>query len=149
MPRLAKALAFVAVVAFVGGCGNGEQNDYVDEVNQLQNELVANVSDAVAGSTPSTPKDAARIAGDLQQVFEDGAGSFAEVDPPEEVADLHQQLVDQIQAIADQVGEAEDAFTSGSAQQASEAAIALQNAGNEAQTDLDTIIDQINEQLQS
>ena len=128
-----------------------EQNDYVDEVNAAPERAGRRTSrDAVAGSTPSTPKDAAEVAGDLQQVFDDGADDRSPRSTRRRRSPTcTQQLVDQIQAIADQVGEAEDAFTSGSAQQASEAAIALQNAGNEAQTELDTMIDQINEQLQS
>ncbi len=71
------------------------------------------------------------------------------MEPPEEVAELHQQLVDQISQIADQVESAEDAFTSGSQQAASQAAIELQNAGTAAQTELDQIIGAINNELQN
>lgn len=148
MRRSASLLAVGAIAATLAGCGNDEQNEYVDEVNALQNELVAEVGDVTtSGSVPTTPQQAADVAGELAQVFEEGAEQFEAVTPPEEVADLHAQLVEQIQAIADQVADAEEAFRSGDAQEASQAAIALQEAANDAQTALNGLIDRINEEL--
>jgi hypothetical protein len=149
MRRIASLIAVAAIAPVVAGCGNEEQNDYVDEVNSLQTELVDRVTEATAGSVPTTPQEAAEVAGQLAQVFADGADEFEAVSPPEEVADLHTQLVEQIRGIADQVEAAEEAFNSGNAQQASQAALDLQEAGNEAQTALNDLISQINDELQN
>ena len=64
--------------------------------------------------------------------------------PPEEVADLHAQLVGELRQIADRIAKAEDAFRDADAQQAAEAATELQQATNQAQTDLNELIDEIN-----
>jgi len=149
MKRLAGALAIAAVAVIGVGCGSEEQNDYVEQVNQLQTELVDEVTAAVSGAVPTNQQDAAEIAAELEQVFADGAEQFEAVSPPEEVADLHEQLVKQIDGIAEQVGAAEEAFTSGSAEEASQAALALQEASNRIQTDLTGLIDQINSELQN
>jgi Family of unknown function (DUF6376) len=149
MRGIASLFAVAAILALVAGCGNEEQNDYVDEVNALQTELVSQVTEATSGSVPTTPEEAAEVAGELAQVFADGAEEFEAVSPPEEVADLHAQLVEQIRGIADQVEAAEEAFNSGNAQEASQAALELQQAGNEAQTALDDLISQINDELQN
>lgn len=149
MKRLAGALAIAALAVIGVGCGNDEQNDYVEEVNRLQTELVDEVTAAVSGAVPTNQQDAAEIAAELEQVFADGAEQFESVTPPEEVADLHEQLVKQIDGIAEQVGAAEEAFTSGNATEASQAALALQEASNRIQTDLNGLIDQINSELQN
>jgi hypothetical protein len=149
MKRLAGALAIASLAVIGVGCGNDEQNDYVDEVNRLQTELVDEVTAAVSGAVPTNQQDAAEIAAELEQVFADGAEQFESVSPPEEVADLHEQLVKQIDGIAEQVGAAEEAFTSGNATEASQAALALQEASNRIQTDLNGLIDQINSELQN
>jgi hypothetical protein len=135
--------------AALAACGNDEANAYVDQVNALQDQIVADVTEVVGDNVPSTPEEAGDLAGQLAEVFSDAADEFDSVDPPEEVADLHSQLVEQINAIADQVEQAEDAFTSGSEQAASQAAIELQNAGTAAQTELDQIIGDINNELQN
>ena len=149
MKRLAGLLAIAALAVIGVGCGNDEQDDYVAQVNELQTELVDDVTAAVAGAVPTNQQDAAEIAAELEQVFADGAEQFESVTPPEEVADLHEQLVKQIDGIAQQVGAAEEAFTSGSAEEASQAALALQEASNRIQTDLTGLIDQINSELQN
>ncbi len=147
MSRWISLVAVSAIAVLAAGCGNSEQNDYVDQVNELQNQLVAQVSDAVGGAAPTTPKEAAAVAADLEQIFSQSADDFAAVTPPDEVADLHGQLVDQIRQIADQIKQAEQAFNSGDAQAASQAAIELQTATSGAQTQLNSIIDQINAQF--
>lgn len=143
--RLVATVVAATATALLGaGCGNGEQNDYVDQINALQNQLVDQVTEVVSGDPPTNPRQAANVAGDLSQVFADGADEIEAVDPPEEVADLHQQLVDAIRNISDQIDTAQQAFTSGNAEEASQAAIELQNATGSAQTQLNSLIDQIN-----
>jgi hypothetical protein len=147
--RVACLLAVAAVTAVAAGCGNEEQNEYVDEVNALQSQLVEEVTEATSGAVPATPRDAAEVAGDLARVFAESADEFEAVTPPEEVAGLHAELVEQIRGIGDQVAAAEEAFTSGDAEEASQAALQLQQAGTEAQTQLNGLIDQINSELQN
>jgi PBP1b-binding outer membrane lipoprotein LpoB len=145
MIKLASMLAVAAVALIAAGCGDvEEQNDYVDQVNALQTELVSEVTAVVSGTPPSNAQQAADVAGELGDVFNDSADDIEAVTPPEEVADLHAELVAKIRDIADQINAAEEAFTSGNAQEAAQAATELQSATNSAQTELNSLIDQIN-----
>ena len=147
--RRTSALAF-AVVSIVGaGCGDTEEkNDYVDQLNDLQLAYVDDVTELVSGSPPTTPDAAADVAGDLAELTQGLADDFAAVDTPEEVTDLHDQLVTQVEDISAQIEGAEEGLASGNAQEATQAATELQAATTAAQTELGSIIDQINSELQ-
>jgi hypothetical protein len=146
MKRVAGILAVAAIVV---GCGNEAQNDYVDEVNRLQAELVDEVTETVSGNVPSSPDGAAELAEKLEAVFAEGADRLEEVSVPDEVAELHTQLVEQYRAAAEQVASVEDAFSSGDPQVASQALLELQNASNELQSEFNTLIEEINAELQN
>lgn len=149
MIKFASMLAVGAVALIAAGCGDvEEQNDYVDQVNALQTELVSEVTAVVSGTPPSNAQQAADVAGELGDVFSASADDIEAVTPPEEVADLHAELVEKIRDIADQITAAEEAFTSGNAQEAAQAATELQSATNSAQTELNSLIDQINAEFE-
>lgn len=65
------------------------------------------------------------------------------------MADLHAQLVEQVSALGDQIGEAGDAIQNAETpQEIQQAASQLQSAANGAGTELSSLIDQINQTLQ-
>lgn len=142
--RLTATFAILAIAgAVAAGCGNGAQNDYVDKVNTVQNSILSDVTDAT--STPaSSPKDAAKTGQAIADAFSTGADELESIDPPDEVADLHSQLVDQLRSVSKQLNDAADAFTSGSAQAQIQAANQLQQSATRAQTEINNVIDQIN-----
>ena len=148
--RVAAVSAPILVAAaLIAGCGdNEEKNDYVDQINEIQTQFVDDVNNVVSGQTPSTPDDAANLATDLADLTDQTADDIAAVDPPDEVADLQQELVSTLHDVADQIDSAGDAFSSGNPQQAAQAATELQTATQKAQTDLNRIIDEINSTLQ-
>jgi outer membrane murein-binding lipoprotein Lpp len=144
--RLILAIAVVASL-LAAGCGDGdEKNDYVAEVNELQNDLVADVT-AAAGQTPTSQKEAADYAGEIAAVFSQAADRFAAVEPPQDVADLHSQLVDQIRSIAAQTRRAEQTLRNGTPEEAQKALRKLQTAATDAQNRLNMLIDEINADL--
>ena len=49
------------------------------------------------------PEEAADVAGDRRDVFAAGADDLAAIDPPEEVADLHEQLDDSVRTVAEDI----------------------------------------------
>jgi hypothetical protein len=139
---LAAALALVA-------CGSSEEDeDYVDRVNEIQGGLVDDVTATVSGAPPANPKAAAEVAGDLEGVFESTADELEALAPPQDVAELHDDLVAAIRGVGNRIGEAERAFASGSAKRAAQAAQELQTATTDLQPQLNTLIDEINAQLQ-
>jgi hypothetical protein len=147
-PLTLLAAGLLAVALLAAGCGDsGEKNDFVDEVNQLQTDLVDQVSQATTGSTPTTQKEAADYAGKIADIFSRSADEFAAVDPPEDVADLHQQLVEEIRSIAQDTKKAEQTLRTGSPKEAQRALADLQTAGTDAQNQLNSLIDEINADL--
>jgi hypothetical protein len=142
VPLLAGALALAA-------CGsNEEDNDYVEQVNASQEQLVDEVTETVSGAPPANPRAAAEVAGELEGVFASTADEFEAIEPPQDVADLHDELVAAIRGVGTRIGETEKAFASGSSKQAARAALELQTATTDLQTQLSTLIDDINAQLQ-
>jgi hypothetical protein len=141
------ALAAVLSLLLAAGCGDDdEKNAYVEDVNALQAELVQQVSTA-AGSTPSNQKQAAEYAGRIAAIFSRAADQFAAVDPPDDVADLHSQLVDQIRSLAADTRKAERTLREGTPEQAQKALKRLQTAATDAQNRLSMLIDEINSDL--
>ncbi len=140
-------VASAAVALAPTGCGNAEKNDYVDKVNEIQNNLQTQATAAIS-SAPASPAQAGQLVKKLQGLFADAADQLAAVDPPSDVADLHQQLVDKVREVSDQIGKLADAFNSGNPQQIQQAASDLQTAISDSQGELSSLIDQINSQLQ-
>ncbi|MFL5870506.1 MAG: hypothetical protein ACJ75R_05455 [Solirubrobacterales bacterium] len=135
----------IAASLVLAGCGDStEKNDYVDQVNQLQEQLVNDVTAATQKATLTSQKDAADYAATIAGVFADAADKFEAVDPPADVTDLHAQLVDQLRSIATDTKQAYKTLRDGSPQQAQQALTDLQNQANDAQTKFTALIDQIN-----
>ena len=148
-PLMLLAAVALAASLLAAGCGDTEENnDYVEQVNQIQGDLVTEVTEATTESTPTSQKEAADFAGTLAEIFNGSADDVEATEPPEDVADLHAQLVEQIRSIADQTSEVEDTLRTGTPAEAQQALSALQTAANASQSELDSLIGQINDQLQ-
>ena len=90
----AALLCFVAAAALaLAACGNSEQNDYVDQVNDVQNQFLDTMTQ-VASTPPTNPKEAGQLVSDMQDAFTTAADDLEGIEPPDDVADLHQQLID-------------------------------------------------------
>jgi hypothetical protein len=147
-PLTLLAAGLLAAALLATGCGDtGEKNDYVDEVNQLQTTLVNEVTQATTKANPTTQKQAADYAGTIADIFSKSADDFEAVDPPEDVADLHSQLVEEIRSIAADTKKAEKTLRTGSPQEAQQALTDLQTAAMAAQNQLNSLIDEINADL--
>jgi len=147
-PRRPLVAALIAAALALGACGSDEEaNDYVDQVNEIQSRLVEDVTETVSGDPPTDTEAAAEVAADLQSVFADTADELAQIAPPEDVVDLHDQLVRAIRGVGARIGEAEQTFADGTPQQAARAARELQSATTDLQSQLRTLIDDINTQL--
>jgi hypothetical protein len=140
------AFALVAALA-LAACGNEEQNDYVDEVNAVQNAFLDEMT-AVAATPPTNASQAGDVVGRMQEAFTTAAEDFEGIDPPDEVAELHDELIATMSDLGDQIGQLQDALQSGNAQQAQQAAVELQSALAEAQTRVTELTDQINAEFE-
>jgi hypothetical protein len=148
MNRLRTALALASVLALaLAACGSEEQNDYVDEVNSLQESYAAEVTD-LASNPASSGKEVARTADQMAELTTQLAADIEAVEPPDEVADLHAQLVDEFDGVADEIGKLSDQISGSDLQQSVEAATGLATAVSEAQTKIQSLINEINAELQ-
>ena len=149
MTRVASVLA-IATIGFLGaGCGSvDEQNAYVDQVNELRTELLSQVSELTSSATPSNAAQAAHLSGQLEEAYTSAADGLDAVEAPDEVADLHAQLVAGLRGIADQIDEAQRALNQATSVQAVQALTDLQTSVSQAETELADLIDQINAEFQ-
>jgi hypothetical protein len=138
------AVAMIAALAFAAGCGNDEQNDYVDQVNDAQQSFLDEMTAAASQASPTNASQADQLIGDMQGAIDSFVSDLEGIDAPEEVADLHDELITTMSDIGAQIGELGDALTSGNPQQAAQAAAQLTTAVSSAQTEVTSIIDQIN-----
>jgi hypothetical protein len=151
MASLRRPLAAPAIAAALalGACGgDGEADDYVDEVNQVQVELVDEVTATVSANPPANAEQAADVAANLRDDFATTARELEAIEPPEEVAGVHDELVAAIRGLRAGIGEAERAFASGNPGRAARAASDLQAASADLQPELNRLVDEINAQLQ-
>src|SRR3954452_621749 len=54
-------IAVAAIAVAAAGCGNAEKNDYVDQVNEIQNNLQTQAA-AEINSAPTSPAQAGKFA---------------------------------------------------------------------------------------
>jgi predicted RNA-binding protein with PIN domain len=144
---LVSVLAAVAVALALFACGEDEQaNDYVDRVNAIQADLVAEVT-TIAANTPTNQRQAADYAHEIAAIFGRAADEFAAVEAPQDVADMHAQVVEQIREIAAETRRAERTLREGTPEEAQQALAHLQTTSTDAQNRLNMLIEEINADL--
>ena len=149
MTRLRTALAIGIVLALslvTVACGSEEENDYVDEVNALQTDFFSQFQDLTA-ETPSSAGDVAATTTELADLTSQLATDIEAVEPPEQVADLHQQFVDELNKLADELAGLEEQVRGADPQEALQAATELITAITDSQNELQSLITQINNEL--
>ncbi len=150
MTKLTALAATVAIAIVAAGCGSvAEQNDYVEQVNAEQTQLLDSIGKIVSGSAPTNSQQAAEVAGNLSRAFATSADEIEAIEPPDNVAELHGQLVDGMRGLSDRLREAQRALAGGNAQRAAEAAADLQRETSKAQARIQDLIDRINAELES
>lgn len=150
MTKLTALAATVAIAIVAAGCGSvAEQNDYVEQVNAEQTQLLDSIGNIVSGSAPTNSQQAAEVAGKLSRAFATSADEIEAIEPPDNVAELHGQLVDGMRGLSDRLREAQRALAGGNAQRAAEAAADLQRETSRAQARIQDLIDRINAGLES
>ena len=108
MTKLTALAATVAIAIVAAGCGSvAEQNDYVEQVNAEQTQLLDSIGKIVSGPAPTNSQQAAEVAGNLSRAFATSADEIEAIEPPDNVAELHGQLVDGMRGLSDRLREAQ------------------------------------------
>lgn len=146
--HLAIVLAACSATAFAAGCGSdtAENNDYVDQVNEVSSTLLASVNQIPSGG--STPQQVSDALDKVSTEVGDAATKMEAIDPPEEVASLHDKLVADLQELQDEASNAADEVAAGGAAGAIGVVTQFVAEANRIGTEVDATISEINSELQ-
>lgn len=144
-PALLAALTLILLAA--GGCGGDtkENNDYVDAVNKAQNDFVAGVNKVQSAGASTKPED---VFNQLNAAIDKVIADLKAVDPPDDVKDLHDQLIAEMTKFDGSIAEAADALQSNDPEQIQKAQVTLSTEVSQIGTKVSTIISDINKKLQ-
>lgn len=147
MIRLALGLV-VLCLALVVGCGGDteEKNDYVKAVNKAQNDFLANVQKM--SSSAGTPDAAKQAFTDLDSATDKVISDLEAIDAPDDVKDLHQDLIASLNEFKQVLAKTGDALSSNDPQELIEAQTALATDVTEIGNKINATTNEINQKLQ-
>lgn len=131
-------LALMSIALVAAGCGGEEESEQANEPT-AQEEYVEEVQDAIApiatqsedlvsqASQARRVNDLAQPLGEAEEVYRTAAEDLEQITPPEDVQDLHEQLVAAQEDIADAADRAERAAERGN----EDGIEAFRNAGDQ------------------
>ena len=146
---LCLALAGLLVVAGCGG-DTASKNDYVESINKAQTDFVSNVQKAsTPPSTGGSPVDAAQGTFDnIDKAIDTVIKDLEAVEPPDEVKDLHADLISEMNDLQDEVTKAADSLDSKDPAKLAAAQQAFATNATKLQTRFTETITAINQKLQ-
>ena len=151
MPRSGIACLALVAAASLGlvACGDtAEKNDYVDEVNKVTSTLQSGLTEVGSGATANSPDQAAAVFEEFAAKLGTATTDLEEITAPEDVADLQDEIVQNLRALEDEAtGDAEEIRSGGAAAIAGVVAQFLTEA-NRIGIESDSTIGEINSKLQ-
>lgn len=139
-------LVFSALVLVACDGDTAENNDYVDEVNEVQNTLQNEIGSLT--QAPESPDQLVTFYEETRSKLEEAVAKLEDIEPPEDLGELHDQLVAEVQALADVITGAVDEIRQGGAAAIPGAVSQLATEGSRIQSEFLTTIDEINSKLQ-
>lgn len=104
---LACLLGVVVIAGCGGGSGNGgalSKEDYEQQMQALQADLEQSATALErAFSDPQNSPAVSAGLNDAADIFDDASTSLSEIEPPDDVADPHQVMVDKTASAADKI----------------------------------------------
>jgi len=151
LPRSGIACLALVAAASLGlvACGDtAEKNDYVDEVNKVTSTLQSGLTEVGSGATANSPDQAAAVFEEFAAKLGTATTDLEEITAPEDVADLQDEIVQNLRALEDEAtGDAEEIRSGGAAAIAGVVAQFLTEA-NRIGIEIDSTIGEINSKLQ-
>jgi hypothetical protein len=144
----AAALSLVAAA----GCGSDTKssNDYVSDLNKVQTDFANSVqkvgTSSSAGSDPAAA--AKKTFNDLNTAIDKVIADLKDVDPPDKVKDLHNELISEMEQFNSQVTAAADSLGSGDPQAILKAQSKFAASASALGTKISKTIADINTKLQ-
>ena len=147
---LTLALTLLAGV-FAAGCGDGaeERNAYVDQVNRAQQSFADTVQELAGQITEQSTTDSDRkTLGRFESAIDGVVERLNSIEPPEEVAAQHRELVETMDGYGDEVSAAVDALEDDEPDELLSAQRRLLEATRDVSADINRSIGEINGRLQ-
>ena len=145
------ALALVVAAGCGGGSNTSSKNDYVTALNKVQTDFASSLS-ASAGTGTTSSSDPLAGAKDTFKKIDAGltkvVANLKGIKPPDEVKDLHQQLITEIDQLDQEVKKVSDSVGSGDLKKIATAQTDFAAAATKLQTQFSKTIDDINSKLQ-
>jgi hypothetical protein len=140
------AAASLTLVACSGD--TAEKNDYVDEVNKVTSTLQSGLTEVGSGASVNSPDQAAAVFDGFARQLDAAVTDLEGVSVPEDVPDLHDEIVQNLRTLEDEAtGAANEIRTGGAGAIAGVSAQFLTEA-NQIGIEIDSTIGEINSQLQ-
>jgi hypothetical protein len=143
-------LIVVAFALVASGCGsdNKAANDYVDSVNQAQNQFATKFDQLSAQitSTSTAAQDRQTLDG-FRQAIDKVVADFRAVKAPDKVKPLHDKLIAEVSAYGVEIDKAKGAFADDDPQAIVKAQADLVNAVTKVQAQINQTIADINKKL--
>ena len=148
--RLIVPVLVAASALAVAACGGDteEKNDYVDQVNEVTTTLNEGLTEISSGAAATSPEQAATVFADFGEQLDTAAADIEGIEPPEDVADLHDQLVTQVEDLGATATNAADEIEAGGVAAVTGVATEFITAATTASTEVDATITEINSVLQ-
>ena len=148
--RLIVPVLVAASALAVAACGGDteEKNDYVDQVNEVTTTLNKGLTEVSSGAAATSPEEASTVFADFGAQLDKAAADIEGIDPPEDVADLHDQLVTEVKDLAATSTNAADEIKAGGVAAVTGVATEFIAEATTASTEVDKTITEINSKLQ-
>lgn len=148
--RLIVPVLVAASALAVAACGGDteEKNEYVDAVNQVTTTLNQGLTEVSSGAAATSPEEASTVFADFGKQLDAAAADIEAIEPPEDVADLHDQLVTQVKDLGATATNAADEIEAGGVTSVTGVATEFITEATTASTEVDATITEINSKLQ-
>jgi microcystin degradation protein MlrC len=143
-------LALAAVLALLGACGsNSDEDDYVDRLNQITEVLRKDVAQlSKDGKAVGDPQATAEVYDRFADEFGQAAADAAELSPPDQISELHHQIVRDLEAMQKEAARSADEARGVAAADLVHVRARLEVVEGRLAGDIDAAIEQINKELQ-
>jgi len=148
-PGIAGLALLAAASLSLVACGDtAEKNDYVDEVNKVTSTLQSGLTEVGSGATVESPDQAAGVFEEFAVQLETATTDLEGITAPEDVADLQDEIVQNLRTLEAEATGAADEIRSGGAAAIAGVVAQFLTEANRIGIEIDSTIGEINSQLQ-
>jgi hypothetical protein len=149
-PGIAGVALLAAAATSLVACDSdtAEKNDYVDEVNKVTSTLQSGLAEVGSGASADSPDQAAALFDDFAGQLETAVTDLEAIGAPEDVADLQDEIIQDLRILEDEARGAADEIRTGGAAAVPGVAAQFLAEANRIGTEIDSTIGEINSQLQ-